>query len=478
MHTVDVAVIGSGFGGLGAALRLAEIGHDTALFEFLNYPGGCASTHMRRGVPMASGATLLAGLSPGQLFHDWLGRHGVTLRTEPLDPVLVQVTGAHRVLLPPSRAAWAEELAALPGVDRGAVDRFLELQRRVATPLWELFAHPERLPPLGPRAVLGHARDAGRYLPVASVVGRTLGAVLDRCGLTDPTARALIDGLCQITVQLPADQADAPFALGALQVFFGGAAHLPDGVGALAEGMVAAVRHAGGAVHYAHRVDALARRDGGWELTTRRGTWRARAVVANLLPEALMQLIGERPARLQAVQERVQTGWGAAVWYAVLDDDPGWSAAGFHRQLVGAAPVGGHSAWVSVSGRGERDVPEGARTLVASTHLSADAPVPEVEEVQRRLQETVEQLAPDLATRVRDAWTASPRTFERFTRRPGGYVGGIPRRPELRSYLGLWPRPVAPGLWMVGDSVLYGQSTLATAVSGHRTGEAVRRFLA
>ena len=35
----DVAVIGSGFGGLGTALSLAERGYKVAIFETLKYPG-------------------------------------------------------------------------------------------------------------------------------------------------------------------------------------------------------------------------------------------------------------------------------------------------------------------------------------------------------------------------------------------------------------------------------------------------------
>ena len=37
-----IIVIGSGFGGLGAAIRLAAKGYDVEIFEKLNKPGGRA----------------------------------------------------------------------------------------------------------------------------------------------------------------------------------------------------------------------------------------------------------------------------------------------------------------------------------------------------------------------------------------------------------------------------------------------------
>ena len=88
MERVDVAVIGAGFGGLGAALSLAERGADVALLETLSYPGGCASTYRRRGCRFESGATLFSGFGEGQLFADWIARHGLDVRVDFLDPVV------------------------------------------------------------------------------------------------------------------------------------------------------------------------------------------------------------------------------------------------------------------------------------------------------------------------------------------------------------------------------------------------------
>ena len=44
MREVDAVVVGAGFGGIGAALRLAEGGARVLLAERTTYPGGCACT--------------------------------------------------------------------------------------------------------------------------------------------------------------------------------------------------------------------------------------------------------------------------------------------------------------------------------------------------------------------------------------------------------------------------------------------------
>lgn len=89
-----------------------------------------------------------------------------------------------------------------------------------------------------------------------------------------------------------------------------------------------------------------------------------------------------------------------------------------------------------------------------------------VTRVQSKMRETLARLAPGLAEHTRLEMPPSPRTFERFTGRHLGFVGGIPRRAGLVNYTGMFPSPIRPGLYLIGDAVLPGQSTLATAIGG------------
>jgi phytoene dehydrogenase-like protein len=89
------------------------------------------------------------------------------------------------------------------------------------------------------------------------------------------------------------------------------------------------------------------------------------------------------------------------------------------------------------------------------------------------MRETLRSLAPEWEKDVLVDMTASPRTFERFTGRFLGFVGGVPRRAGLHNYRGLAPRHVLPGLFLVGDSRFPGQSTLAAAVGGRKLAEAL-----
>ena len=58
----------------------------------------------------------------------------------------------------------------------------------------------------------------------------------------------------------------------------------------------------------------------------------------------------------------------------------------------------------------------------------------------------------------------TPVTFQGFTRRAWGWVGGFPQTNLFRA----WGPRLGRNLWMVGDSIFPGQSVTAVALGGVR----------
>jgi phytoene dehydrogenase-like protein len=488
--TFDVAVIGAGFGGLGAALASAERGARVALCEALNYPGGCASTFSRDGYRFEAGATLFSGLLPGQLFGAWSQRHGFALPIDWLDPLVELRAAGLRLAVHRDRAAFLASLEALPGAPVAGLRAFFAQQRAVADTLWALFDDPALLPPFSAAMLLRHLPRAPRYAALLPLLGRPLGAMLARHGLASfAPLRTWLDAVCQITVQCPAAGAEAPFALSALDYFWRGTGHVRGGIGVLARGLCDALTGLGAEVRLGDRVKSLRREDGLWRLETRRGLLLARSVVANVLPGDLQRLLG--PAQplpsLTSLEARVQDGWGAAMLYRVVRPPPRAGPGAHHLQLIddAAQPLQeGNHVFASVSGEADEGrAPPGLRTVTISTHvplarlrgLGEAQQAAVVAEVQERMRRTLRLRAPEWCEQVVHELPASPRTFARFTRRTNGAVGGVPRRAGLANYAHPGPREVERGIWLAGDSVFPGQSTYATAVGGVRTAEAIAR---
>jgi len=182
---------------------------------------------------------------------------------------------------------------------------------------------------------------------------------------------------------------------------------------------------------------------------------------------------------MRRLSDRVREGWGACMLYRVARTPEEAATGPAHLELVldESRPfLEGNHVFCSISGAGDEGrAPAGHRTLTVSTHvpmstylaMGEDDQARYVQGIQDRMRQTLAERAPRWE-RVVHELPASPRTFERFTGRPHGLVGGIPRRAGLLHYLPPRSRDVLPGLHLVGDSVFPGQSTLATALGGVR----------
>jgi len=485
----DAAVIGSGFGGLATALTLAERGKKVVLFERLNYPGGCASTFTRKGHKFESGATLFSGFGPGQLFHSWMQRHDMDVEFEAIDPLVELRAPGFTLHATRKRHELLRQMLRLPKAPTRGLVRFFDEQKRVADMLWELFDDPSLLPPFGIQELARHASRLPRYASLLPLVGRPLSSAVKRWGAGGfEPLRIYLDAICQITVQASSRQAEAPFAIGAMDYYYRGTGHIHGGIGELAWAMTRAIERSGGVVHMTDQVRGVERRPHGWSVTSRRRTIQARNVVANLLPQDLSKMLTDdepRPRRLGRLTKRLEDSWGAVMLYLALDAGSLEREEAHHVELVvdPSKPfIEGNHLFCSISGANEPErAPEGRRTVTVSTHvpmrklkaMSNEERGEFIAGIQDTMREGLAARAPELLEHCVMEMTASPRTFERFTGRALGYVGGIPRMHGLSNYEGVFPWPISPNLYLVGDHVFPGQSTLAVALGGIKAAEMV-----
>ncbi len=475
---VDQIVIGAGFGGLATALSLAEAGQNVVLLESLRYPGGCASTFSRGGAQYETGATLFSGLDDDGLFGRWRDAHGMNVAFEfPEQPVTLR-TPSVSIPVYRNRTRFVDTLCSFPDAPVAGIRAFFAEQRAVADALWPLFDAPALLPPLSVQSVGHHLRRLPAYLPVLRALHQPVLASLRRCGVADfAPLRTWVDATCQITVQVGASDAEGPFALSALDYLFRGTGHVVGGIGRLASEMVVAIERAGGQVFLAHRARSIVPVAGGYHVESRGRVWGARQVVANLQPGVVQSLLPQPIPRLAALQAPVDQSWGACMLYLRLA--PSEDAVAHHLQLIGdsSRPLeDGNHIFVSIGGTHDPAAPDVVRTATVSTHVRMGAALPTAERVaaiQAQMLQTLAERAPEVRAQVTGILPASPRTWARFTGRSLGRVGGVPRRVGWAPYRQAGPVSVAPGLWLVGDSVFLGQSTLATAVGGVCTARAV-----
>ncbi len=487
----DLIVVGAGMGGLATAALAANFGLKTALLEAHTKVGGCAGYFSRQEWTFDVGATALMGLNRGEPIGDLLG----TLQI----PFQAQKTSTYRVVLPdrtfdidadPTRFE-NRAIAAFPDLNPKALLDFWKLQYKVGGSLFQAAAKIPRFPIhkfsdlTHNLAILGFSGSAYSALAATTVLN-----VLKFFGLDqDRSFYALISMLLQDTAQAGAETVPFATAAACLQAYRMGMSRPIGGMKALVEGIARRFVELGGDLRAATLVDRVRSNDDGtFSVTTRRRgePLRTRRVAFNL-PLDLASRLLDRPleGRLETLEKRSRAVWSAFTAYlaidrgAVPDDSPL-----FHQVLRDYdQPIhDGNNVLISLSPIGDSGyAPPHARAATLSTHvdpaewigLGEDDRESKKREYGDRMIRALGRALPNAPAALIYGEFATPRAFERYTRRTDGRVGGAPAGLWNGHVFAVGSDVLGKGLWVVGDSVFPGQGTLATVVSAIRAVERI-----
>ncbi|MCI0378533.1 MAG: FAD-dependent oxidoreductase [Gemmataceae bacterium] len=487
----DVAVIGAGMAGMATAARLQAGGLATIVFEAHGQAGGCAGFFRRNGFAFDVGATTLVDFDAGG------GVGGQFLRDIAMPPIngdplpgYVAWLPDRRVTLFRDQASWVVERLRALG-DSPVHRSFWQWMDRLAAVFWKASRNGVKLPIQCAGDIVQAVRAVGLMnLPLVRYVGWTMGDALRSLGLRhDQPLAGLLSMLLEDTVHAQID--DAPLINGALGITIRGAGltRARGGMYGFWRSFVAHYRSLGGILRVGCRVskvEDLGAGDG-FRLRTRRGDFAARQVVS-AVPAALTARIAPKAvarALNPYLQRDASALGGAVVVFLGVPDDEVAGQSFTHHQLLHdySGPLGnGNNMFISVSAPGDTlSAPEGYRSVMISTHceleewegLTSSEYMAHKERAGTRLIALARRVYPDLGRSAVVQEVATPRTFERFTLRPRGAVGGV-RQSLLNSNQRALSYDIGvPGFWLAGDTTWPGLGTVACVLGSRIVAEAV-----
>ena len=485
---VDVAIVGGGIAGMATAARLQARGLSTIVLESHGQPGGCAGYFRRKQFSFDVGATTLVDFEPGGVggeFLEWIGM-------DPIDgerlPGYVAWLPDRSVTLHRDPKRWAAERLRAFGSTAGH-RAFWRLLDRLAEVFWRASRNGIKLPIRSCADAAAAARAIGLgNLPLVRYINWTLADALRTYGLDgDRPLAGLLGMLVEDTVH--AKVADAPLINAALGITIRGAGltRARGGMRGFWKGLLAHYLSLGGTLRTGCPVYEIERHPGNFRLLTRRGFVTA-AQVVSAVPASLASQLG--PDRVRAALEpylRRDVGamGGAVVVFLGVPESEVADHDFTHHQIMYDydKPFGlGNNMFVSVSAAGDLEsAPAGYRAVMISTHcdlepwqdLEPPAYLTHKHEIGGRLIALAQRVYPDLGRRAVVCEVATPSTYERYTSRPDGAVGGV-RQTLANSNQQAIPYDLGlPGYWLAGDSTWPGLGTVAACLASRHVARGV-----
>jgi C-3',4' desaturase CrtD len=324
----------------------------------------------------------------------------------------------------------------------------------------------------------------------------TVGDALKWFGLSqDQSLRTFLDLQLKLYSQVTASETALLYAATALGVSQTpqGLYHLQGSMQVLSDRLGASLERDGGKllmrhsvekiVTHDHRVSGVVVRN---QKTGETRTETADIVVANVPVQNLVKLLDEqshptpslKSIPLSLYRSRVKhlpSPAAAFVVYLGVKDSAIPADCPPHLQFMydGNGVIGeNNSLFVSVSHPGDGRAPTGCATIIASSFVDGSRWYGEgVDYTAMKAEYTntaIERLGQyfDLSEgQIIVTEAGTPRTFERYTARDRGIVGGIGQRVSTFGPFGVATRTPVPGLWLVGDSTHPGEGTAGVSYS-------------
>ncbi len=458
----DYVIVGSGIGGSLSYAILKKIGRKVALLEKENYLGGCSGTFKRKDFFYNVGATTLVGLDdsmPLGKIIKFLGVEKPPVKKLEL-PIVVYLDG--KVI-----KRYSDKQKSLEEIAKNFPYKNIESVWKniyhIAENNWK---NVYKLLPINfknPSLMLKKIATNRRYLlyNLPYQFKSTYKYFKEQIPSIDKTFKDFIDHQILITSQ--GYSQDVPISVGSMGLTYNNLDnyYVYGGMGKIFDSLIKEKND----VFLRHKVLYVKKMNGYFEIKTNKNVFYAKKVILNKTIWDYAELLEpEYKQKMHRYRKKYPKRWYALTIYFSIEDKNNLIQE-HHYQIIHEKTnpyTGSNSFFISLSDYelGEK------KSVTISTHcknefwenLEKNEYYEQKEKVQEFMFDIMKQYIPAFKEcKIENVMVGTPITFERYTQRYSGTVGGIPL---IKDYIPFrYPSNFTEieGLYLVGDSVFPGQ---------------------
>lgn len=471
---MKIVVIGGGYAGLSAGALLAHTGHKVHLYEAHTYVGGCASFFKRKDFKFDAGATTLSGLGPGRPLNRLIEILNLDFPISPLKSPMKITLNDGRTFI--RHKDLKEHIATMEIVFPGLPhDKFWNDLKEKEESLWSILSAGQYFPPKGlkdlkrlldPKVLKNASLGLLAFIPFIKTIPKEMRA--------DDSFMSFINEQLLISTQSHANQ--VPALLAAMGLIYPDDMYYSEGgMVALGELFAQKIKDSGGEVFLRRPVTKVSKESNGKFSFKVRGPGgkeiydEADVVISNLTVWDTPKILDKKLSEIYP-QHQKRAAWGALSAYFAVKIKEGIKPL-YHQVHFNSSFLGVGSFFISFSHPNDKSrAPEGYQTVTVSTHTRSedwDRYYNEgiydqnielfKEEVKRALSKII---PPQDIQEMTEIEVGTPHTFERFTGRHKGLVGGLPH--NLKNNILTFPsqETAIKGLYQIGDTTFPGQGVV------------------
>jgi len=470
-HSYDLIVIGSGMGSLTASALLAKLGTKIGILEQNYLPGGCTSSYWRKGFTFESGATTLVGLDNYMPLNYVLEQTGIQLNVRKLElPMQVHLKNGKIINRFQSLDQWIGEAERVFG--KKGQSEFWKKCFALSQFVWDTSLKQRNFPPANFSDLLDAAKNANisqllnaRYSLVRTSTFIKKHGLHENVDFIDFVNEQLL-----ITAQNHQEEVNLLFGATALCYTNYGNYYVDGGLINLVTPFINYVKKREGDLHLRTEVQYIEKTKSGYLVKTNKGDFTSKMILSGIPINNLLEIYPPATSKYKSLimdSPKLNSAFQMGIGFKSKKN-----FESIHHQIHLTEPlpgVGAKSIFLSLSHQEDssRSDEPGMRVASISTHV----PDPQNNIVDNQLAElaVIKVLENKGFLKKEDIvyqHSSSPKSWEKWTGRAFGFVGGYPQYFSIKPWQMIEARVDGMGMYQCGDTAYPGQGIPGTTLSG------------